>query len=334
MHLSRRHALLGAAAMTIVPELASAQGARFRRAAEYSAERRGVSMLVMRGREILFEEYPNEGAQDAAWELASGTKSFCGVMVAAAVQDRLLALDEACADTITEWRGDSRRARISIRQLLSLCSGLRPAPIGRPPPYAQAIDAPAIADPGEVFAYGPGPYQIFGELMQRKLRAAGRDPDPVAYLHERVLDPERIPVGLWRRGGDGNPLLPQGAALTARAWAEFGRFVLDGGRGRVDRAALDANFTPSSANPGYGLTWWLLRPGVIGPVAGMPIDAPEEITSRFDVRMAAGAGNQRLYLLPDQDLLIVRQASGILAAMLGGGTPYRDGEFLRLALGV
>ena len=36
-----------------------------------------------------------------------------------------------------------------------------------------------------------------------------------------------------------------------------------------------------------------------------------------DVRMAAGAGNQRLYLIPDHDLIIVRQASGVLRALTG-----------------
>jgi len=51
------------------------------------------------------------------------------------------------------------------------------------------------------------------------------------------------------------------------------------------------------------------------------------------VHMAAGAGNQRLYLVPDRDLVIVRQADGILASMAGDRTDWSDAAFLRLILG-
>ncbi len=330
MRITRRAGLIGAAAAFAQP--ARAQDAPFQAAARYSAAHRGVSMLVMQGDRILFEDYPNEGAPDQAWELASGTKSFTGVMAAAAVQDRLLHLDEPCADTLTEWRGDARKRRVTIRLLLSLCSGLDPGGILRPPAYADAINEPAQFDPGSHFAYGPAPFQTFGEIMRRKLAAARRDPDPVAYLHARVLDPEGIAVGQWRTGGDGNPLMPQGAALTARNWAKFGRLVMTGGHERVDLRALEDNFRPSPANPGYGMSWWLLRPGLIGPARGMPIDAPADLAARYDIRMAAGAGDQRLYLIPPRDMIIVRQASGILAALMRRERDYLDAEFLRLAL--
>ena len=50
--------------------------------------------------------------------------------------------------------------------------------------------------------------------------------------------------------------------------------------------------------------------------------------------MAAGAGNQRLYLIPQQELIIVRQASGILQALVrrNRGPEWSDAEFLRLVL--
>jgi len=39
----------------------------YRAAAEYSADRRGVSMLVMKKGEILFEHYPRPVGVDEAW---------------------------------------------------------------------------------------------------------------------------------------------------------------------------------------------------------------------------------------------------------------------------
>ncbi|MFZ5831671.1 MAG: hypothetical protein ACOY3P_16415, partial [Planctomycetota bacterium] len=55
---------------------------RCRLAAEYSAAHRGISMLVMLDGRIVFEHYPNGGRPDRAHELASGTKSFSGILAA------------------------------------------------------------------------------------------------------------------------------------------------------------------------------------------------------------------------------------------------------------
>lgn len=153
----------------------------FDRAARMSAERRGVSMLVMSAGQVLFEDYPNEGVASRAWETASGTKSFCGVMAAAAVADGLLTLDEHCVRTLPEWSNDAR-AQITLRQLLSLTGGLGGGRIGRPPEYAQAVATALSTAPGAQFSYGPVPFQVFGEIMRRKLRAAGLKDDPVAWL--------------------------------------------------------------------------------------------------------------------------------------------------------
>lgn len=301
-------------------------------AARYSAQRRGVSLLVLHRGETVFEDYPNEGAPDRGWETASGTKSFSGVMAAAAVADGLLELDAPCSRWLAEWRDDARRP-ITVQQLLTLTSGLAPGGIGRAPPYAEALEAPLRFAPGERFQYGPLPFQAFGELMRRALRQAGRAEDPLAYLRERVLGPIGVVPTAWRRGSDGWPLLPQGAALTARGWGRFGQWVLDGGAG-VDRAALAACFTATAANPGYGLTWWLLRPGLVQPGPRAGIDTTEfGRLDEEDIVMAAGAGHQRLYLLRRRGLVVVRQASGILGTMLGRGEPWDDAEFLRALAG-
>jgi CubicO group peptidase (beta-lactamase class C family) len=331
MDMNRRAFLAASAAAACLASPAFAQSDRYAAAAAYSAERRGVSLLVMQRGQILFEDYPNEGGAEHGWELASGTKSFTGIMAAAAVQDRLLGLDELAADTLRDWRSDDLKRRITIRHLLSLTSGIDGGRIGRAPSYADAIAMPANAPPGERFSYGPAPFQIFGEIMRRKTNG-----DPLAYLTRRVLDPIGVRPTTWRRGADDNPLMPQGAQFTARDWARFGDFVLRGGDGRLDAQALRECFEPSRANPGYGLSWWLLREGLVPPGrrnAGMEMDA--SFTARYGgVSMAAGAGDQRLYLMPQLGLVVARQASGILRAMMGreSGPRWSDAEFLRLVL--
>jgi CubicO group peptidase (beta-lactamase class C family) len=184
--------------------------------------------------------------------------------------------------------------------------------------------------PGERFAYGPTPFQIFGEIIRRKTNG-----DPLAYLQRRIFDPLDIEPQRWRRGADGMPHLPSGAALTARDWARFGWFVMQGGEGRVDRAALAECFEGSRANPGYGLSWWLLRNGLIPPGRNAGLEIDTALSQRLGgVSMAAGAGNQRLYLVPALELVVVREATGILQALMrrDSGPRWSDAEFLRLVV--
>lgn len=334
----RRHVLRGTAAL---PFLGSARAsnapqpppsaAGLEHAARYSGQRRGVSMVVLVQGRLVFEDYPQDGGDQRAWETASGTKSFSGVLAAAAAADGLLSLEEPCAKALGEW-ADGPRAAISLRDLLSLTSGLPAGPIGRPPSYAQAIEAQPVAPAGARFHYGPTPFQIFGEILRRKLADRGLPPDPVRYLQHRVLDPAGARVGQWRTGPDGHPLMPQGAALTARDWAQFGQFILSGGPG-LDAQTLAANFEGSRANPGYGLGWWLLRPGLVppGPQAGLS-ETSSPALDEEDVVMAAGAGHQRLYLLRRRGWVVVRQATGILEALRGSGPPWSDRAFLSALL--
>ncbi|MDP2764069.1 MAG: hypothetical protein Q8O54_04435, partial [Brevundimonas sp.] len=80
-------------------------------------------------------------------------------------------------------------------------------------------------------------------------------------------------------------------------------------------------------------TWWLLRPGLIPPGPRSIIDATTEALAGLpEVRMAAGAGDQRLYLIPERDMVVVRQADGIMARLLGGGSDWSDADFLRFVL--
>lgn len=328
--LDRRAFALGLSAALAAPALVRAQD-RFAAAAAYSARSRGISMLVLEGGREVFRDHPK--GPERPYELASGTKSFSGVLAAALVQDGLLVLDERCADTLTEWRDQPVKRDATIRSLLQLASGVGPGRIGRPPAYADAVAQP-VAGAAGVFRYGPTPFQVFGEIVRRKLVVSGDSGDVLDFMTRRLFRPIGMEVGGWRRQA-GQPNLPSGAQLTATAWSRFGQMVADGGRGLVDPAALAACSQSSPANPGYGLSWWLLRPGLVppGPNAGIDPDEFERLGG-LDVRMAAGAGNQRLYLIPERELVVVRQADGVGAALMGRGPEWSDVDFLSHLLGL
>jgi CubicO group peptidase (beta-lactamase class C family) len=193
-----------------------------------------------------------------------------------------------------------------------------------------------MAEPGEQFKYGAVAFQVFGEIMRRKL--ADRKENAVDYLKRRVLDPIGVKVGAWRKGRDGNPTMPSGAQLTARDWARFGEFVRLGGtwdgREIVRKDLLEPLFAGTAANPAYGLTWWLNRP--VTPEQRLRIPMLTVSTDLYrgqklppDLAMAAGAGNQRLYVSRERKLVVVRQAEGIMNALAGDrSVKWSDTEFL------
>lgn len=299
-------------------------------AAKYSRDHRGIAVVVMKGDKIVFEDYAMQGSADLPWMLASGTKSFSGVMCAAAIEDKLISsFDEKVADTITEWKSDPRKSKITIRQLLSLTSGIDAGQIGLVPSYSEAVKKPAKYDPGTNFEYGPVPFQIFGEVMTRKLKA--KNETVWAYLKRRILDPIDLAPSIWRKN-NGQPLLPQGTAMTAREWIKFGKLLKDRGKwnGKQLIAAklLDELVIGSKANAAYGLTFWLNADGT-GPSGddrkSISGDIGKKMSASKNIYMAAGAGNQRLYVIPSEDMVVVR---------FGAFGDYDDREFVTRLLGV
>jgi CubicO group peptidase (beta-lactamase class C family) len=334
--------VLGASTMRIAALcsvfLIAAAHAGPKEACTYSASMQGVSCLVMVDGTIVHETYPGAGDVNKAWGLASGTKGFSGVAAAAAVQDGLFKLDDPVSNILTEWKADARKD-ITIRQLLSLTSGIKTARPGFGAlriGFAEAIALPLEHPPGTHYAYGQAPYQIFAAMMERKLNGEKY----LDYLQRRYLDALAIKLDMRQPAFGGDLNWGGGGSLTARDWAKFGEFVRQGGtwngKQLVDPAALAECFKGSSAHGGYGLTWWLKPPkGATVPLSGTTENATDFYKGGADalpvaqVWMAAGAGKQRMVILPERNMVVVRQTSRML---LGERTGFSDVEFLRLLL--
>lgn len=286
-----------APAAPVIPSPAAPTRDQCLAAAQYSAQHAGRAVLVRHAGQVIFEQYDRGWSATQPHPLASGTKSFTGVLAMLAVQEGLLSLDERACDTLTEWRDDPRKSQISIRHLLTLSSGLEPGDrelggragaggvlgegaakrakrlglsTNAPRPEnlnAVALELPTRHDPGTRFDYGPSHFYAFSELLERKLaQAQGPDKTTLAYLQNRLLKPLEITPFRIGRDRQGHPNLPGGMVLTPLEWSHFGQFVLD--RGSVVKAGVEPRellrpdllaqcFEPSRANPQYGLTWWL-----------------------------------------------------------------------------
>lgn len=110
--------------------LLASETSRYHRAGEYSADYGGVSFLVMKAGEIVYEDYPKNGGVEKAWETTSGTQSFWSVVAAAMVQDGELGLAEPVVETISEWQSNKMKTWVTVRHLLALTSGLAGRPAG------------------------------------------------------------------------------------------------------------------------------------------------------------------------------------------------------------
>ncbi|MGD0052506.1 MAG: serine hydrolase [Vulcanimicrobiaceae bacterium] len=276
----------------------------------YAERHQLQALLVLRGDEVALERYGEGWDAERPHPLYSGTKSFWGVLAVLAERDGLLTLDEPVGATFESWAADAAKARVTLRELLQLTSGIGFGGLGSAvPTYEKALAVPLRDPPGERFTYGGIPLQVFGAVLARKLEPRGLTPQ--AYLRERLLDPIGLQVGSWRTLRDGTQPLPTGAFLAAREWLKFGRLVRDGGVSNgaalVPREQLAACFVGSTANPRYGLAWWL-----------SPLDA------RPDVVYASGAGGQALYVLPANDAAVVK---------FGQSNSYDHAVFLRRLVG-
>lgn len=229
--------------------------------------------------------------------------------------------------------------------------------------FKEAIEAPMTGTPGGQFEYGGNHYYAFGEFLERKLKASKLPQKNIwDYYTARIFDPIGLHVARIGKDKAGHPNLPGGASLTTHEWVKFGQFVLDNGawtdaKGEKKQLLkpdlLAQCFVPSERNHMYGLTFWL---GESGREASNPFasgsDADKEgakgairerIMERMkknanttgaagvdkdgkpiQVHMAAGLGGQRLYIIPAEDMVIVR------FAQIGNqaGRAYTDRGFL------
>lgn len=326
-----RRAFLSAAAccaVTASAQLARAQQATpFDEAARYSADHGGVSFLVARYGIILAEHYA-QGAESTRWPIGAGTRAFLPLLAATMVEDRLMTLDEPVALTIGDWGAHPVKSMISIRVLLSGASGIAFDRTG-PRDLATAIALEPREAPGVRFSSDEAAYLIFCEVARRKLVQRGRYSDPARYLTERTLLPIGcVPIG-WARMPDGSARFDDGAAVSARGWAQAGELIRREGVWRAQQLADDGTLREalrgSFAESRAGIGLWLATPPRYGAPA---LDVDSDLwrassPAPTDLAMAAGAAGQRLYLSPSQGLVIVRQADPSARA------PWSDAEFLR-----
>ena len=318
-------------------------------AAQYSLEHDHAALIIYKDGQTVHETYAAGAGPSVSHAIFSGSKSFsCAMAVQARTDGIISSFDEVVSDTIIEWKIDSRKAGITIRQLLNFTSGISQDFAGfllyPGNKHLYALWLPAIYNPGETFQYGEVHITIFAELMRRKLLAATGE-TPLAYLKRRVFDPIQLSYSSWVVDAAGNAMLSFGALLTAREWLKYGKLLKDNGEWNsvsvLNSALLSECFTGSPVMPAYGMSMWLNSPiegdfrSLILLAGGRPTfelgtekgllygDGPSDLVA------LAGFGDNRLYFSNSRNLVVVRLGRGNLFSN------WKDASFLgRLLDGV
>ncbi|MEM9018559.1 MAG: serine hydrolase [Verrucomicrobiota bacterium] len=312
-------------------------------ARDYSASHNGRALLVHERGQLRFEDYYAGYAKGTPLHIYSGTKSFFSVLAVIAEEDGLLKLDEPVAKTLSEWRGDPRKERITIRDLLNFTSGLES---GFEEIYTRnnedkiklAVGLKATRDRGQSFVYGPSHLNVFCEVLNRKLKS--RRLDYETYLQRKLLGPLAIRVSRWREDAQGNPVPSAGMYLTAQEWLKFGLFLNAGGVANGRRLVRTDNlaecFVGTGINPSFGLCFWLN--GYAGERGAREVDVEEDLeldpmpedwrgailceNAPRDLVVSLGSTFQRLYLVPSMDLVVIHHGKP--------GHEFRDFDFLEI----
>jgi len=280
---------------------------------EYLAEGAAQSLVVIHHGQLVCQWYGNGGAADRPAMAFSVSKSVLALLVARAVDARLMNLDDPITAYVPELgERDPRFAEITIRALLDMRSGIG---------FSQQVDFPWVNQDASAVYYSsdlvetvltrpqivspPGPFQyndyapnLVGLALQRATGTTLTD-GPVSDLWHAIGAQDDA---WWCVDGHGFAWHESGLVSTARDLARIGQLYLDEGLVSGDLVAPSAYITTglsgSHADPvvdfggipmGYENGWWRLP----GPSGGADL-------------AAMGNFGQVMVVSPASDVVIVR----------------------------
>lgn len=266
-----------------------------------------TALLVVRGGNIVFENYYNGMTADQPFHCWSVTKSITGIGVGVAFHEGLIGgidqtLGELIPDRIPDG-ADPRVADITVKDLLTMTGGWEWDGRSNFQRHAETDDLDfdltrtMVCDPGVCFEYDNGCPNLLSYIIQAHSGETMAD-----YLQPRLFDPLGIAPPTWFTTVDGATRGAGGLDLTARDLAKLGYLFLRDGQWDGSRI-VDPEWVASSTeeqssgtsdvsgvnigNGGvYGYLWWVMSQN----------DPP--------AYFASGFGGQLLYVVPALDLIV------------------------------
>ena len=288
---------------------------------------RGI--VVVKDGMIVGERYA-DGFTSSTPQLGwSMTKSVANLLTGRAVQQGVISIDDSALRP--EWT-DSRRD-ITVDHLMRMTSGIEwdeEYDLGTPI-TTMLFDAdnmadyvaglPIMQDPGNYQQYSSGSTNLLCSVLNERLESGPHMP------REQLFAPLGLASAVLEPDASGTPVCSSYLWATPRDWARIGQFVLDdgvvGGERLLPEGWVEESTTVKQIpaedpgeyddeGAGYAASWWTNLRGD-GELAheSLPRDA----------FWAQGHDGQRMYVLPSENVVVVRM----------GFTPVsRDLELIQL----
>ncbi|QYJ08560.1 beta-lactamase family protein [Qipengyuania flava] len=269
----------------------------------YMDQTSAAGVMVLKGGEIVAEEYGLGLGPTDRWTSFSVAKSFTSTLLGAAIADDSIAsIDTPVTDIIPALAGTAYEG-VTVGQIASMTSGvawnedytdpdsdvakmLAIAPVAgesQAVTYARTLKREAPA--GEKWVYKTLETNLLGLIVEE---ATGKP--LAAYAAEKIVEPAGFEGGLfWMQDLTGGNI--GGCCLSLRLvdYARMGQFALEGGKGMVPGGWFETAGSPlvdfGAAAPGfgYGYQWWTY-PG--------------------DTYGAQGIFGQAITIVPEEDLVV------------------------------
>lgn len=242
----------------------------------------------------------------------SMTKSVTSLLVGRAISLGYLTLDTPIGRFFPT--ADPAHRALTVRRLLTMTSGLHRNWVRelspQPDAVADALSLPFDHDPGTHWEYAQTAVTLLAETVSRAVHRDIQD-----FAQQQLFGPLGIEPGTWSWERDRAGHTDGWAHLHMRVggWARLGQFVLDRGRwhGRklIATRYMRAALAPTPTNHAYGFLFWLnsgdtyTLPAVYGQDDGA---GPVMPAGPDDMEMFVGMQEQRVYVIPSRDMVIVR----------------------------
>ncbi|MBL8630936.1 MAG: serine hydrolase [Rhodospirillaceae bacterium] len=297
-------------------------------ARDYAAKNASTSLLIWHKGKLQSADYWNDVSADTPVNSRSLHKMLGGLVIATAIQQGYIkSLDDSVATYIPAWQ-NTPKARMTIRNVLQMSSGLMWFRGGGfysvqsrryiDPEWERILrdDVPLQFEPGTAYDYSDMTADLMPHIIQG---ATGKR--YAAYLSEAILKPLGAAGGeIWvnREGG-----MPHGGCclmLPPETWLRIGLLALHRGKAGDQQLLppwwMDEMLKPSPQNPHFGLMVWLGQPYTQRRLFHRP-DSPSNARPRpgayhsepylaDDLYLFDGMNGQIVYIVPSQELVIVR----------------------------
>jgi CubicO group peptidase (beta-lactamase class C family) len=302
------------------PVLAKAETTEIRpealqNALAFAEAQNSVALLVMhRDRLVREQDWQGHRASDPVNSM-SMVKTLLALLIGVAIEEgHIGSVQDPVGTYISEW-ADDPRGDITLADLLYMQSGLRNDDrtdtlrsdlvrlYGGSDVQKLALSIPQAGPSGQVFDYNNVNSQLLALVLERATGEPFGD-----YLSSRLWQPLGAGDGfLWldRPGGRAKPFCCFFA--TAQDWARLGQLLLHGGN-VGDRQLIPADWLAqmrqaSPLEPTFGLHVWLRARTADYPQVNLAASAP---FATGDIFYLDGRHHQRVYVLPSEELVIVR----------------------------